>query len=434
VREIKPVDYRFEWAQIYPLLVEKIPLLVLAAFSCIVTFAAQQKGGAVIALKVLTPGQRIGNAFISYIVYIVKMIWPSDLAVYYPHPVAWPVWQVLSAVFLLTAITVTVILGARRFPYLPMGWLWFTGTLVPVIGVVQVGGHAVADRYTYIPLIGLFVMAAWGIPQLVRKWRYRKEMLVTMSFLVLSSLFAATWTDVGYWKDSFALFDHTLNVTSRNDVILIDRGVAYFELGNYRQAIEDFNRVIESNPKDSSAFGNRGEAYRKLGNSSQALSDCEKAIEIDPGNSSALITRAAVYGRLGDYRRAIEDLDRVVALNPEVELAEAYFNRGVAYSRIGDNRQAILDYDRAIDINPNYANAYVNRGNCYVNLGDDRQAILDYDRAIQVDPGMAGIYLNRAEAYGRLGAERQAITDFQKAARLGSEDAKNSLKSKGISW
>ncbi len=381
-----------------PLLWEKMPLFALAALSSIVTFIAQQKGGAVLSLEAVSPGVRIANAFVSYIVYIGKTIWPNNLAVFYPYPRSLPLWQALGAVLLLTAVTIPVIRTAKRLPYLTMGWLWFTGTLVPVIGIVQVGSQARADRYTYIPLIGLFVMAAWGIPELSRKWRYRKETLFASSSLVLLSLLILTWIQAGYWRNSITLYDHSLKVAGPSEVIHCNRGFAYGKLGNYRQEIEDYDRAIEINPKYTYAYIDRGAAYGKLGNQRQAVSDYNRAIEINPEN------------------------------------AVAYYNRGVTYGKLGDQRQEISDYNRAIEINPEYAEAYTNRGATYGRLGDHRQAISDFDRAIEINPGYAKAYYNRGVVYGMLLNQRQKIEDLQKAAKLDNEDAKNSLRSAGISW
>ncbi len=196
------------------LLWEKLPLFALAALSCIVTCIAQQKGEAVTSVDALPLGVRIANAFASYVIYIGKTIWPGNLAVFYPHPGLRPLWQVLGAVLLLGAVTFAVIRGANRFPYLTVGWLWFAGTLVPVIGIVQVGAQAMADRYTYIPLVGLFIMAAWGIPELLEKWLpawpSRKKALFASSAIILPCLFVVTYTQVGYWRNSISLCDHSL--------------------------------------------------------------------------------------------------------------------------------------------------------------------------------------------------------------------------------
>ena len=207
-------SYSFRPASIGPILREKIPLFGLAALSCLLTYAAQQREGAVISTDALPLSGRIAHAFVSYAVYIGKMFWPADLAVFYPYPSSWPQWQTALAVLLFAAVTAVVILCGRKYGYLRMGWLWYAGTLVPVIGFVQVGRQASADRYTYIPFIGLFVIIAWGIPDLIKKWRYRRQALAASSIVALSCFFAATWLQVGYWQDSITLYDHSLAVTS----------------------------------------------------------------------------------------------------------------------------------------------------------------------------------------------------------------------------
>jgi tetratricopeptide (TPR) repeat protein len=448
--EKKPAGDKYRWAVIGPLLWEKIPFFALAALSSIATFIAQKKGGAVETIEALPPGIRIANAFVSYIVYIEKTVWPANLTVHYAHPGLPPLWQVLGAVFVLIAATLTVIRTAKRFPYLAMGWLWYAGTLVPVIGIVQVGTQAMADRYAYIPLIGLFVMAAWGIPELLEKRRYRKEALFASSASVLLCLCIVTWTQVGYWRNSLALFSHVLEVDSNDYLIQQDRGLAYAKLGNHSQAIEDYDRAIEINPKYMEAYLNRGAAYGKLGdnrraisdydraikinpkcalaylnrgvavnelgNHTQAIEDYDRAIEFDPENADAYDNRGAAYAKLGNYSQAISDYNRAIGINPKH--AWAYNGRGAAYARLGNKRQATEDYGRAIEINPEYAEAYYNRGILHQGLGNHRQAIEDYNRAIESNSEYAAAYTNRGVAYGILGNNRQAISDYDKAVEI----------------
>ncbi|MGC9963972.1 MAG: tetratricopeptide repeat protein [Syntrophobacteraceae bacterium] len=462
----KPQDHQYRWALMRPLVVEKIPLFVLAALSCTATYAAQTKGGAVKSFQAFPLGARIANAFVSYIVYIGKTVWPSDLAPYYPHPGFLPLWQVMGAVLLLGAATAGVIWRAKRFPYLATGWLWFAGTLVPVTGIVQVGTQAMADRYAYIPLIGLFVMAAWGIPELLRKWRYRKEVLFASSALVLSSLFAVTWTQVGYWQNSIALYDHALKISTINDVIRYNLGLAYAKLGNLRQAIDNYDRAIEINPEyvdafvsrgivydelhsfvraiedfDSAvkidpkcayAYNDRGAAYAKLGNRWQAIEDYGRAINANPEYAEAHYNRGILYQVLGNLGQAIQDYDRAIEINPEY--AEAYGNRGAALYTLGNHRQAISDYDKAIEFKPKHAEAYYNRGVAYAGIGDHRQAIADYDKAIEFNPEYAAAYNNRGVAYAKLGNPLRAVEDLKTAAGFGNEDARNSLRSMGVNW
>ena len=450
VQDAKPADRRYQWALVRPLLTEKMPLFALAALSSIVTFIVQQKGGSVASLEVIPPGTRIANAFVSYIIYIGKTIWPDNLAVLYLHPGWRPLWLVLGVVFLLIAVTLIVIREAKRFPYLATGWLWFAVTLVPVIGIVQVGRQAMADRYTYVPLIGLFIMAAWGIPELLKNWRYRKEALTALSALIFPCLFIFTWTQVGYWRSNITLFSHALEATSDNYVIQENRGVAYAKLGNYGRAIEDYDRAIEINPQCADAYYNRGAAYAKLGNyrraiedydraieidpecalshvyrgaaylelanPGQALSDYDRAIEIDPANPDGYANRGAAYDKLGNYRQAVSDFDRAIEINPEY--AWAYNGRGASYAKLGNHSQAISDYDKAIEIKPEYAEAHCNRGVLYQGLGNHRQAIEDYSRAIEIKSDYVDAYANRGVAYGLLGNNRQAISDYDKAIEI----------------
>jgi protein O-mannosyl-transferase len=429
--EGKQADDKYYRAVIRPLLWEKLPLFALAALSCIVTFIAQQKGGAVKSIELFTPGVRIANALVSYILYMLKTVWPDNLAVFYPHPWLVPFWQVFGAALLLIAVTLIAIRKARRYPFLPVGWLWFTGTLVPVIGVVQVGGQAMADRYTYIPLIGLFIIAAWGIPALFENWRYRKEALFALWVLTLPCLFVVTWTQLGFWRNSIALCDHALKVTNNNDTIHTCRGATYAKLGNYKQAIEDYDRAIQINPEYALAYLNRGVAYSQIGNPRQAISDYDRAIQINPEYAFAYLNRGVSYSQIGNQKQAISDYNRAIEINPED--ADEYYNRGIAYVKLGNQGQSIEDYDRAIQINPEYALAYLNRGVAYNQIGNPRQAILDYDRAIQINPEYALAYLNRGVAYSQIDNQRQAISDYNRAIEINPVDA-DEYYNRGIAY
>jgi len=316
---------RLEWKKpaqahrplIRPLLTEKIPLFALAALSSIVTYLIQQHGGAVKSLEIFPPGARVANAFVSYSTYMVKMLWPTNLAVFYPHPRWWPFWQVLGSVVLLIAITVLAIRGAKKRPYAAVGWLWYVGTLVPVIGVVQVGSQALADRFTYIPLVGLFIIVAWAVPELLKKWPYRKEALIALSALCLLCLFLVTWRQVGYWRNSIVLYDHDLEVADRSDLIHNNRGLAYANLGKYTQAVADFSRAIEINPQYGKAYNSRGVAYGNLGRSTEAIADFSKAIEINQRFGEAYNSRGLAYIGLGNREHAIDDIRTAARLGHE---------------------------------------------------------------------------------------------------------------------
>ena len=409
----KPAIHEFQWAMLRPLVLEKIPLFALALLSCAATYIAQNKGGAVARLEIYTPAIRITNALVSYVRYITKTIMPDDLAVFYPHPGLWPVLLVLGAVLLLAAVTFAVIRAAERSPFLPVGWLWFAGTLFPVIGIVQVGGQAMADRYTYIPSIGLFIMAAWGIPKIFEKRRYAKEVLAASSALCLLCLPILTWMQVGYWRDTMTLFDHALNVTKNNWPVYNMRASVFDSLGNRARAIEDFDRSIEINPLYAETYNNRGLVHNSMGNHIRAIDDFDRALEINPLYADAYNSRGLAHNSMGNYMRAIEDFDRAIKINPQN--APAYSNRGAAYMALGNSTQAIADYNQAGEIDPDYADADYNRGISNQHLGKYQQAINDYNKAITINPKHAKAYFNRGLTYVAIGNQGQAILDFSKA-------------------
>ncbi|OQB53030.1 MAG: TPR repeat-containing protein YrrB [Deltaproteobacteria bacterium ADurb.Bin151] len=403
-------------SRIYPLLREKIPLFILVIFSIIVTYLAAQSAGAVSSTEALPLGIRMGNVFISYSAYIGKMIWPSNLAIFYPYPKLLVPWQIIGSVLLLVAVTLAVIWRAKKSPYLATGWLWYLGTLVPVIGIVHVGPQAMADRYTYISLIGLFMIAAWGVPDLLKQWRYRKETLLALAVLIILGLSIKTWTQVGYWQNSVTLFDHALKVTDDNWLAYNNRGTAYNGLGHYVQAINDFNKAIEIKPDHADAYVNRGAAYGKLGNYGQAIEDLNKAIAIKPDDAMAYGNRGNAYRGLGNYRQAIEDYSRTITIKPDE--AMAYRNRGKAYCSLGNYRQAIEDLNKAIEIKPDSEEVYIIRGVAYKGLGNYKQAIEDFGTAIEINPGLADAYFNRGLLYLKQSDNISGCRDARKACEL----------------
>ena len=433
----KGVPASFSW-----LILEKVPLVLLSGAASWLVYATQQHFGVLGSPEIFPVPKRMANAVASYVMYIVKMIWPSNLTVYYPYLGGWHFWQVLGAILLLVAVTAVIIWKAKRFPYLTTGWLWYAGTLVPVIGLVQVGSFSRADRYTYIPLIGMFIMLAWGVPELLGTWRYRKEVLITLLALSLSCFSIVTRMQVGYWQNSITLFDHALEISDHNSLACNNRGAAYADLGNYKRAMVDYDRAIKINPNNVEAYFNRGAARTALGDYKQAIEDLDKTIDIITSYNffflrqvlaEAYYRRGNVYNIVGNGRQAIVDYGRAIEINPQSEVT-AYYNRGVTYRNLGNYRQAINDFDRAIEINPGYAEAYNNRGYVYKVLGNYRQAISDFDRAVEINPGYANAYNNRAATYKNLGRQKQAIEDLKTAARFGDEDAQNMLRSQRIKW
>ena len=313
-------------AGIIPLwqLKEKTPYFILSAVMVIITLYSPNNRPPIF----LPLGVRIANAPVAFVTYLVKTFWPHDMAVFYPFSEQIPLWQVLGASLLIILISAAVIITIKRLPYLFTGWLWFSIIIAPVIGIIQISGYAMADRYHYLPSIGLAVMMAWGVPDLLKKWTYRKEILLTSSVLSILCLSIIAWTQVGYWHDSITLFDHTLKVTDNNWYIYYNRGAVYNGLGNYKQAIDDCSRAIEIKPGYAEAYNNRGNAYDGLGNYSQAIEDYGRAIKIKPGYAGAYFNRGNVYLNQSDNISGCRDAQKACELG-NCKLLEAANTRGL---------------------------------------------------------------------------------------------------------
>jgi tetratricopeptide (TPR) repeat protein len=352
------LSMKAQWGRIRQMVWEKIPLFILSGVFALIAWLSAEHIGTVPLFPLY---ERLANVFRSYAIYLVKLIWPSDLAVFYPYPEGIILWQIVGAALVLAVITGLVLWMRKRYPFLIVGWLWYLGTLLPVIGIIQAGGQAYADRYTYIPLIGLFIMVAWGIPSLLKQWRYRKEAFFTLSALSILCLFFITWTQVGYWQNDITLFEHAIKANGSNFVAYNNAGIAYGHLGNYRQAIRDFDRAIKINPDYAETYYNRGITYGSLNNYGQAVRDFDRAIKIYPGYVKAFYNRGIIYGSLGNYGQAVRDFDRAIKINPYY--AEAYYNRGVTYDKLGNYRQAIEDLKTAARFGHNNAqNFLISRG------------------------------------------------------------------------
>ena len=329
---------------------EKLPLFIATAASCLITIHAQQSGGAVGSLEAYPLVVRLANAVYCYVSYIGKMIYPGELAVMYPHPGILPAWQIALSGLLLAGITFMAIRSFRSRPWFPVGWFWYLGTLVPVIGLVQVGGQAMADRYTYLPLIGLYIIVAWGLNDLLSRSAYKKPLSALIPVLIVGALVGVTYTEINYWKNSGTLFSRALEVT-RNNLI------AHNNLGTYLAA---------------------------RGNTAEAIVHFEKARKINSNYDLAPFNLGLAYADQGQYKKAIPYYQQALAINPEFGLA--YHKLGDALYRLGRYDQAAENYKQAIRINPSYAQAYNHLGAAMVRKGDADAAIPLFRKALQIKP------------------------------------------------
>ena len=298
------------------LILEKAPLFVLAAVSSIVTLYAQQSGGAVGSLISYPIGVRISNALVSYTSYIGKMFWPEKLAVYYPHPGLLPGWQVAGAGVLIFSILFLGVWWSRRYSWFLVGWLWYLGTLVPVIGLIQVGTQAMADRYTYIPLIGLFIIISWGIPHIFAIRRFKSALLTLAASIIVCILMATTWIQVGYWKSSVTLFEHALDVTTNNYLAHNNLGVAFSKPGGTDQAIVHYTEALRLLPDYKEARFNLGVALYVQGQIKAAVIQFSEALRIDPGFKQAYKRLATALVAQGHIDAGIRHYRKALAIDP----------------------------------------------------------------------------------------------------------------------
>jgi Flp pilus assembly protein TadD len=339
--------------------IEKVPLFVMSLFSCLVTVMAQQEAGAVSTLKIVPFKLRIANGLVSSVAYMGKMIWPLDLAVFYPHPGSeLPIWEPAVAGLFLLFVSAVALWGAHRCRYVLVGWLWYLGTLVPVIGLVQVGEQAMADRYTYVPLIGLFIIVVWGLADLVKKWRSIRWVVGVSTAVMVLALMAGSWLQVGYWKNSIQLFEHALDVTSNNYVAHYTLGNALAAQGNLAGAMSHYHEALEINPNFAEAHNNLGNAMAVQGNLAGAISHYHKALQINPDHAEAHRNLAVALDRQGKHLEALQHYVEALRISPHD--AQSHNNLGVALAEQGRYEEAVAHFTEALRIDPNFKEAQRN--------------------------------------------------------------------------
>jgi len=338
-----------------PLFKEKIPLFFLSAVSCLVTFWVQYRQGGVGPLFMYSFGLRITNALVAYVRYMLKTAWPHNLAVFYPYPEAWPWWKPAGALLLLAAISFQTLRKLKSAPYLIVGWLWFLGTLLPVIGLVQVGSQAMADRYTYVPLIGLFVAIAWGLNDLFDGRRYKRWGLGSLGVAVLAALALSTWGQIAHWRNSVSLFSHAAAVTPLNPIVNNNLGTALEAEGRPEEAIKYYLETVTKYPHYADTYVNLGNALVSVGKTEEAVRQYRKAAKLDPGNAKAHYNLGLVYQRRGEFEKALAHYRRALQLKPDY--AEAHNNLGGALAMQGRAQEAIRHFQEAVRLRPDYAGA-----------------------------------------------------------------------------
>lgn len=298
------------------LVLEKIPLIALSAASSVVTFLVQK--GAVGWTEDLPILERINNAVVSYVLYIWQMLWPVNLAVFYPHPEnRLPLWEIVSCLLLLICITALAIALRKQRPYFITGWLWYLGMLVPVIGLVQVGWQGRADRYTYLPQVGLYIAATWGVADLTALYRHQRSSLSTAALLVIGALSVCAWVQTSYWRDSETLFKHALAVTSNNDVAKNNLGIVFLRQGKLDEAISLLQAAVDLRPDNSPAHENLAKALLQKGQVADALIHYRKLLELQPDNMEVHNIVGTVLTQQGRVEEGVEEWQKVLSVEPD---------------------------------------------------------------------------------------------------------------------
>lgn len=339
------------------LLTEKMPLFALSLGSCVITYFAQRSGGAVIELVKFPVGLRVANAVVSYAAYIGKALWPAGLAAYYPYPRAGvPTLSLLVALVVIASISLLAVRAARSRPYLAVGWLWYIVTLIPVIGLVQVGEQSMADRYMYIPLIGLSVMIAWGVPDLSARIRPVARGLSAASVLLVLAMAPLTSAQVRHWESNYSLFRRAATVAPGSALVFSNYGIALAERGELDKAMEQYRKAIDADPYYVQSYVNLGNTLKEIGRTREALSMYQRALELAPDLKDVAVAAAALMAETGDARSAAEEYEKSLKEDPDNPVV--HHNLGSIAARSGDVEKALEHYTEALRIKPDYAAAH----------------------------------------------------------------------------
>jgi tetratricopeptide (TPR) repeat protein len=344
------------------LIAEKLPMFMLSGIFSVIALWAQEKAGAMSGMDIVPFKWRIANALVSYVSYIGKMIWPRGLAVFYPHPQnSLPIWQVVSAGLLLLILSTLVVRLAARYKYGLVGWLWYLGTLVPVIGLVQVGEQARADRYTYVPLIGLYIIIAWGLADLGEKSRGRRTLLTVSVTSLLMVLALCSWQQTRLWRNSISLFEHTLKVTTNNYVAHYTLGNALALQGNLAGAIAQYKKALRIRPNYAEAHNNLGNALALQGNLAGAVRHYQESLRIIPLQGKTHRNLGVALDRQGKHEEAMRHYKEALRINPQD--AQSHNNIGVTLTEQGKLEEAMVHFSEAMAIDPNFTEAQRNLEN-----------------------------------------------------------------------
>jgi tetratricopeptide (TPR) repeat protein len=373
---------------------EKWPFFLLTAASCAITFLAQ-RGTAVVSLEMYPVSLRLSNALVSCTNYLLKMVWPADLAILYPLPGHIPAWHTVAAAAMLAAISFLSWRARRQRPWLLAGWLWFLGTLAPVIGLVQVGPQAMADRYTYVPLIGISMLFAWSAGMAQARWRISKTTAGVAAMLVMVACAALTMEQLRYWQNGETLFRHTLAVTTNNANAHLALGEELKKQGRWDEALAEMQTAwqLEDSRFTQTAAYKKESAYihflladnfKQQGRQTNALAEYREALRLDPVNAEAHNDLGNLLDETGESDEALQEYREAVRFKPEAPLA--HYNLGTLLVKLGRHDEAMREYAEAARLNPDDSRPHYLMGKACLRRGQSREAIAHFRDALRLNP------------------------------------------------
>jgi tetratricopeptide (TPR) repeat protein len=415
-RSVEGSGYR-RWGK---LIVEKVPFFLLAGVGSWLAFVAQHRGEAMTTFNVLPFVQRVENALVSYTRYIGKSFWPVDLAVFYPHPYGWSRLQVLGATLCLLLVSLLALWSRRRWPFLFTGWFWFLGTLVPVIGLVQVGGQSMADRYTYVPSIGLFITIVWSAREIIRAKHVPLPIPIGVTAAVLVACAVVTCRQARSWEDSLSLFERAAGVSGSSAVVRNNLGDALLQHGRTNEANAQFRAALELDPEDYRAWGNLGNSFLREGKLEEAIDYYRKGLLYKPNSAELHFNLAAALNRKGDMSGAMGEYRQTIALKPDY--LNAWLTLGNIHMTLGNAEAAVSNYTAALAIKKDFAPAYYNLGNARLAQSRTEDAVVLFSQAVRLDEQFADAHRQLGAALEQSGKAQEALKHFERAVSLKPND------------
>jgi protein O-mannosyl-transferase len=421
---LQRASWPWNWPSARTLLFEKLPLFAMAAGDSALTFLAQRQGGAVAPLAGIPLAFRLENGLVSYLAYIRDMFWPAGLAVLYPYPRTLPIAEVALAALALAGISILVARQLRARPYLAIGWCWYLGTLAPVIGLVQVGTQARADRYTYLPMVGLFVMLAWGAAELVQRLPRARNAVVAAAVLACAACLTVTWFQIQYWASSETLLRHTLEVTSDNFITHHNLADYYLQHDRTDEARREDAEAVRISPLYLEARLNLALALSRMGKPVEAETEYRKALELHPEGKLLYVGHSGLGAVLATQHRTAEALPELqLAAHLKPDSAESHYNLGVALLELGRNQEAVSELASAVRLAPDDSEARQRLAMALAAQGKQNDAVSEFTAVAQQRPGDAVIQYDLAIALAQAGRLDEAIQHFSEALRLRSDFA-----------